>query len=228
VFLLTDGYLANGAEPWLLPKREELPDLTVTFADGPNHVDDAGAEQFWPFLRDPDTLARPWAVPGTPGLMHRIGGIEKADGSGNISYDPLNHQRMTELRAAKVAGIAHDIPPLSVDDPGIDDGRPGDLLVLGWGSTWGPIRAAVRRARVAGRRVAQAHFMHLNPLPANTADVLRRYPRVLVPEMNMGQLVTMLRANYLVDAKGLNKVQGRPFTAAEIAEAIERMLGDVA
>ncbi|HEV2889324.1 MAG TPA: 2-oxoacid:acceptor oxidoreductase subunit alpha [Frankiaceae bacterium] len=214
VFLLSDGFLANGAEPWLLPKDEDLPDLRVSFAEGPNHGD-----EFWPFLRDPETLARPWAVPGTPGLMHRIGGIEKADGSGHISYDPGNHQLMTELRANKVAGIAKDIPPLAVDDPSGE----ARVLVLGWGSTWGAIRAACRKARGRGINVAQAHLRHLNPFPLNTGEVLRSYDTVLVPEMNMGQLLTMVRARYLVDAQGLNKVQGRPFTAAEIAEKIEEL-----
>ncbi len=219
VFLLTDGYLANGTEPWRLPEVDDLPDLHVDFASGFNHEKADGTPEFWPFLRDPETLARPWAIPGTPDLMHRIGGIEKSDGSGNISYDPANHQRMSELRAAKVAGIAKDIPPLEVDDPDGD----ADLLVLGWGSSWGPIRAAVRRARQGGAKVAQAHFTHLNPFPANTGDVVRRYPKVLVPEMNLGQLVKVLRSEFLVDAQGLNKVQGRPFTAAEIADKIEQM-----
>ncbi len=213
VFLLSDGYLANGSEPWRLPEVADLPDLRVEFATTPNHGD-----EYWPFLRDPETLARPWAVPGTPGLMHRIGGIEKADGSGNISYDPANHQLMTELRAAKVAGISADIEPLGVDDP---DGA--ELLVLGWGSSWGPIRAAVRSARKNGHKVAQAHFMHLNPFPANTAEVVRRFPRILVPEMNMGQLLKVLRSEFLVDAKGLHKVQGQPFTGAEILRVIEEM-----
>ncbi|HEX8004421.1 MAG TPA: 2-oxoacid:acceptor oxidoreductase subunit alpha [Mycobacteriales bacterium] len=214
VFLLSDGFLANGAEPWLLPKEEDLPDLRVSFAEGPNHGD-----EFWPFLRDPETLARPWAVPGTPGLMHRIGGIEKADGTGHISYDPANHQLMSELRRDKVAGIAGDIPPLEVDDP---SGK-ARVLVLGWGSTWGAIRAACRRARTRNIDVAQAHLRHLNPFPANTGEVLRSYDRVLIPEMNLGQLLTMVRAQYLVDAKGLNKIMGRPFTAGEIADEIEEL-----
>ena len=214
VFLLSDGFLANGAEPWLLPKEEDLPDLTVRFTEGPNHGD-----EFWPFLRDPETLARPWAVPGTPGLMHRIGGIEKADGTGHISYDPANHQLMSELRRDKVAGIAKDIPPLDVDDPSGN----ARILVLGWGSTWGAIRAACRRVRSQGVDVAHAHLRHLNPFPANTGDVLRSYDRVLIPEMNLGQLWTMVRAQYLVDAEGLNKIMGRPFTATEIAEKIQEM-----
>jgi len=214
VFLLSDGYLANGAEPWRLPEVPELPDLRVEFATEPNH-----GEEFWPFLRDPVTLARPWAVPGTPGLEHRIGGLEKADGSGNISYDPANHQLMSELRAAKIAGIADDIPELEVDDPTGD----ADVLVIGWGSTWGSIRAAIRRLRAEGHTIAHAHLMYLNPLPRNTGDVVRRYPKVLVPEMNLGQLVKVLRAEFLVDAHGLNKIQGKPFTVHEIAAKLEEM-----
>ena len=214
VFLLSDGYLANGAEPWSLPDVDELPDLHVEFATEPNHD---GA--FWPFLRDPETLARPWAVPGTPGLEHRIGGLEKANGTGNISYDPANHQLMCELRAAKVAGIADDIPELVVDDPGGD----ADVLVIGWGSTWGSIRAAIRDLRADGHKIAHAHLMYLNPFPRNTAQVLRRYPKVLVPEMNLGQLVKILRSDFLVDAQGLNKIQGKPFTVAEIAAKLEEM-----
>ncbi|HWH32082.1 MAG TPA: 2-oxoacid:acceptor oxidoreductase subunit alpha [Egibacteraceae bacterium] len=213
VFLLSDGYLANGAEPWRVPDPDGLPDLreVVNFATVPNHDDG-----FWPFQRDPETLARPWAVPGTPGLEHRIGGLEKADGSGNISYDPDNHHRMVELRAAKVAGIAKDIPPLEVDDP---DGH-ARVLVIGWGSTYGPIKAACRRARSRGTPVAQAHLRHLNPFPANAGEVLARYDRVLVPEMNLGQLRMLLRAQFLVDAVGYNRVRGLPFTSSELEEAI--------
>jgi 2-oxoglutarate ferredoxin oxidoreductase subunit alpha len=214
VFLLSDGYLANGAEPWSLPDVDALPDLHVDFATEPNHD---GA--FWPFLRDPETLARPWAIPGTPGLEHRIGGLEKANGSGNISYDPANHQLMCELRAAKVAGIADDIPELEVDDPDGD----ADVLVIGWGSTWGSIRAAIRQLRADGHKIAHAHLMYLNPFPRNTGDVVRRYPKVLVPEMNLGQLVKVLRAEFLVDAHGLNKIQGKPFTVHEIAAKLEEM-----
>ncbi|HZG94462.1 MAG TPA: 2-oxoacid:acceptor oxidoreductase subunit alpha [Mycobacteriales bacterium] len=214
VFLLSDGYLANGAEPWKLPEVADLPDLRVEFATGPNH-----GEDFWPFLRDPQTLARPWAVPGTPGLEHRIGGLEKADGSGNISYDPANHQLMCELRAAKIAGIADDIPLLEVDDPSGE----ADVLVLGWGSTWGSIRAAIRRLRKDGQQIAQAHLMYLNPFPRNLGEVLSRYDRVLVPEMNLGQLVKVIRSEFLIDAQGLNKIQGKPFTVAEIAAKLEEM-----
>jgi 2-oxoglutarate ferredoxin oxidoreductase subunit alpha len=221
VIVLSDGYLANGAEPWLLPDISTLPDISVRFADKPNHVRDDGTEVFWPYLRDPETLARPWAVPGTPGLMHRVGGLEKEDGSGDISYTPENHGRMVSLRAAKVAGIAQDIPPVEVH--GDDD---ADLLVLGWGSTWGTIDAAVGRARARGKKVAHAHLVHLNPFPANLGEVLRRHPRVLVPEMNMGHLWRMVRAEYLVDARALNKVQGTPFTASEIENAILEALDD--
>jgi 2-oxoglutarate ferredoxin oxidoreductase subunit alpha len=214
VVLLSDGYLANGSEPWLLPDVAELPDISVEFATEPNHEGD-----FWPYLRDEATLARPWAVPGTPGLEHRIGGLEKADGSGNISYDPENHDHMVHLRAAKVAGIAGDIPPLEVDDQ--DGAR---LLVLGWGSTYGPIGAAIRRVRAEGGRVAQAHLRHLNPLPANTGEVLRRYDRVLIPEMNLGQLRMLVRAQFLVDAVGYNRVRGLPFKAEELADEIVGLL----
>jgi len=221
VFVLSDGYLANGAEPWLLPKVEDLPDLSVEFAAGPNHTLPDGTEVFWPYERDPETLARPWAIPGTPGLEHRVGGIEKADGTGNISYDPANHERMVELRAAKVAGIAKSIPPTDVDDP--DDGD-AEILVIGWGSTWGPIRVACQVLRSKGRKVAIAHLRHLNPFPADLGDVLRRYPRIAVPEMNLGQLSRLLRAEFLVDAKSICKVQGLPFTAAELETSLLALL----
>jgi len=220
VFVLSDGYLANGSEPWRLPKVEDLPDLSVPFAEGPNHTLPDGTDVFWPYERDPETLARPWAIPGTPGLEHRVGGIEKADGTGNISYDPANHERMVRLRAAKVAGIAKSIPPTDLDDPTGD----GDILVLGWGSTWGAIQQAARVLRGKGRKVATAHLVHLNPFPTDLGDVLRRYPKVLVPEMNLGQLSRLVRAEYLVDARSYSKVQGLPFTAAEIELAIEAAL----
>ncbi|MGI8524340.1 MAG: 2-oxoacid:acceptor oxidoreductase subunit alpha [Mycobacteriales bacterium] len=215
VFLLSDGYLANGSEPWRLPEPASLPDLAVEFATEPNHD---GA--FWPYLRDPSTLARPWAIPGTPGLEHRIGGLEKADGSGNISYDPANHDLMVRLRQAKVDGIANDVPPLEVDDPS----GAARVLVLGWGSTYGPIGAGVRRVRAAGGQVAQAHLRHLNPFPANTGEVLRRYDKVLVPEMNLGQLALLVRARYLVDAITYNKVRGMPFAAEELAGVIRDVI----
>jgi 2-oxoglutarate ferredoxin oxidoreductase subunit alpha len=216
VFLLSDGYLANGAEPWHLPAVDDLPDLEVPFATEANHVNEDGSEVFWPYLRDPETLARPWAVPGTPGLMHRIGGLEKEDGSGNISYDPANHERMVELRAAKIAGIAGDIPPVTVDGDEAD----AELLVVGWGSTWGAIGGAVDRCRAMGRKIARVHLMHLNPFPANLGEVVARYPKVLVPEMNLGQLSRLLRAEFLVDARAVTKVQGVPFTAGELEHAI--------
>ena len=214
VYLLSDAYLANGSEPWPIPDVDSLPDISVEFATEPN-VDGT----FQPYLRDAETLARPWAIPGTPGLEHRIGGLEKEDVTGNVSYDPDNHDRMVRLRAQKVAGIAADIPELEVDDP---DGA--GLLVLGWGGTYGPLAAAVRRVRERGGNVAQAHLNYLNPFPRNTGDVLRRYERVLVPEINLGQLRKLVRAEFLVDAVGYNRVRGRPFTSAEVAEAIEALL----
>jgi 2-oxoglutarate ferredoxin oxidoreductase subunit alpha len=214
VFLLTDGFLANGAEPWRLPSVSDLPDISVPFALSPNHEG-----EFWPFLRDPETLARPWAIPGTEGLEHRIGGIEKQDGSGNIDYDPGNHELMTQLRAAKVAGIAKDIPLMEVDDPGS-----ASLLVLGWGSTWGVAQQAVRQARARGLSVAHAHLVHVNPFPTNLGEVLARYQHCLIPEMNMGQLARLVRAEFLVDAKTISKVQGLPFRASEIEDAIVETL----
>jgi 2-oxoglutarate ferredoxin oxidoreductase subunit alpha len=223
VVLLTDGYLANGSEPWRIPDVDSLPDLRVEFASGPNHVAEDGTEEFWPYLRDPETLARPWAVPGTPGLEHRIGGIEKADGRGNISYDPANHDFMVRTRAAKVAGIARDIPPLEVDDPS----GAARVLVLGWGSTYGPIGAGVRRVRGEGLDVAQAHLRYLNPFPANTAEVLRRYDKVLIPEMNLGQLALLIRGTFLVDAIGYNQVRGLPFKAGELADVIRDVVKNV-
>ncbi|MEZ5180695.1 MAG: 2-oxoacid:acceptor oxidoreductase subunit alpha [Acidimicrobiales bacterium] len=216
VILLSDGYLANGSEPWRLPDVADLPDISVEFATEPNHTDAEGNPEFWPYLRDPETLARPWAVPGTPGLEHRIGGIEKQDGTGNISYDPANHERMVHLRADKVAGIAQDIPPVQVHGD-VDD---AELLVIGWGSTWGAIDGAVNRVRARGRHVACAHLVHLNPFPANLGEVLARYPKVVVPELNLGQLSRVLRAEYLVDARSVTKVQGVPFTAGELEVAL--------
>ncbi|HET6812211.1 MAG TPA: 2-oxoacid:acceptor oxidoreductase subunit alpha [Acidimicrobiales bacterium] len=219
VFLLSDGYLANGAEPWMLPNPDDLPDISVEFATEPNGSGEEGAQAFLPYLRDPETLARPWAVPGTPGLEHRIGGLEKEDGSGNISYDPANHERMVQLRAAKVAGIAKDIPPVEVDR---EEGA--EVLVVGWGSTYGAIQAAVRRVRARGKKVAHAHLMHLNPFPANLAQVVHSYPKVMVPEMNLGQLSRLLRSDFLVDAKSVSKVQGQPFRVAELETAILEMI----
>src|SRR5436190_12697993 len=208
VILLSDGYLANGSEPWRLPDVAALPSIAVEFATEPNHVDADGNPAFWPYLRDPGTLARPWAAPRTPGLARRIGGIEKEDGSGNISYDPENHEHMVRLRAAKVAGIANDIPDVEVS--GDADGA--ELLVLGWGSTWGAIDGGMNRVRTRGRKIAHAHLTHLNPFPANFEAVVRRYPKVMVPEMNLGQLSKLIRSDFLVDAKSVTKVQGVPFT----------------
>ncbi len=211
VYLLSDAYLANGAEPWLLPDVDSLPEIATEFATEP--------EGFEPYARDPQTLARPWAIPGTPGLEHRIGGLEKADRTGNVSYDPENHDLMTRLRAQKVAGIAADIPELAVDHQ-----EGADLLVLSWGGTFGPVAAGVRRVRKAGGAVAHAHLHHLNPFPRNTGDVLRSYEKVLVPEMNLGQLLKLVRAEFLVDAAGYNRVTGKPFRASEIEQAIGAML----
>jgi 2-oxoglutarate ferredoxin oxidoreductase subunit alpha len=216
VYLLSDAYLANGSEPWLIPDVADLPDISTSFAE-------ANGEPFKPYRRDPETLARPWAIPGTAGLEHRIGGLEKADVTGAISYDPDNHDLMVRLRAQKVAGIAADIPELAVDDPDGD----AELLVVGWGSTYGPITAGVRRARRQGVRVAQAHVRYLNPLPRNTGDVLRRYEKVLIPEMNLGQLAMLLRAQFLVDAVSYTKVRGRPLGARELEDVITTMAATV-
>ena len=211
VFLLSDAYLANGAEPWLIPSSADLPDISVENITEPNGEDGS----YWPYLRDEKTLARPWAIPGTPGLEHRIGGIEKADGTGNISYDPDNHDLMTRLRAQKVAGIAADIPLLEVDR--VEGAR---TLVLGWGSTYGPIGAAIKLLRADGVAVDQAHLMHLNPFPRNLGEVLKSYDKILMPEMNLGQLRQLVRSEFLVDAHGYNRVTGKPFKASELAEAI--------
>ncbi len=218
VLLLSDGYLANGSEPWRIPKVADLPEMAVQHATEPNGSDAKGNPVFHPYLRDPETLARPWAVPGTPGLEHRIGGIEKADVTGEISYDPDNHDTMTRLRQAKVDGIAATIPDLEVDDPTGD----ADVLVLGWGSTYGPIAAATRLVRNTGSTVARAHLRHLNPFPANTGDVLRSYKRVVVPEMNLGQLSLLLRAKYLVDVQSHTQVRGLPFTATNLADVLQQ------
>jgi 2-oxoglutarate ferredoxin oxidoreductase subunit alpha len=212
VIYLSDGFLANGSEPWRVPAVADLPDISVA-----GHTDRA---TFQPYLRDPGTLARPWAVPGTPGLEHRIGGLEKADITGNVSYDPENHHRMTVLRAQKVAGIANDIAPLEVFGP-----PQGDVLVVGWGSTYGAIRSAVERLQAEDWSVSHAHLRHLNPLPANTEQVLRSFKKVLVPEVNLGQLSWLLRARFLIDVVGLNKVRGKPFRIIEIKQAAEELLG---
>jgi 2-oxoglutarate ferredoxin oxidoreductase subunit alpha len=211
VVYLSDAFLATGAEPWRVPSPADLPDIAVD-----NHTDRAS---FQPYARDPQTLARPWAVPGTPGLEHRIGGLEKADVSGNVSYDPENHHRMQVLRQQKVAGIATDIPALEAFGP-----QEGDLLILGWGSTYGSIRSAVERLQAEGWNVAHAHLRHLNPLPANTGELLQRYKKVLVPEINLGQLSLLLRAKFLIDVVGLNRVRGKPFRIVEIRSAAEALL----
>jgi 2-oxoglutarate ferredoxin oxidoreductase subunit alpha len=213
VVYLSDAFLATGAEPWRLPDIADLPDIRVTNPTDP--------KTFHPYDRDPETLARPWALPGTPGLEHRIGGLEKADVTGNVSYDPENHHRMQELRAEKVARIANDIPPVEVFGP-----QTGELLVLGWGSTYGSIRSAVERLQLEGLSVAHAHIRHLNPFPANLGEVLTSFRRVLIPEVNMGQLLLLVRARYLVDAKGYNKVRGKPFRISEIEQAAREALDE--
>jgi 2-oxoglutarate ferredoxin oxidoreductase subunit alpha len=215
VILLSDTFLQNSSEPWKLPDVTTLPEIDPRFATQTNHDDG-----FMPYLRD-ERLARPWATPGTPGLRHRLGGLEKQDVTGEISYDAENHERMTHLRAAKVEKVAEDIAPLDVDDEGGD----ADLLILGWGSTFGAIKGGVRRARKAGLKVAHAHLTHLNPLPRNIEEVIRRYPQVLIPEMNMGQLAMIVRSRFLVDAETYSKVQGQPILAADIEEQIHRRLG---
>ncbi|HVK07642.1 MAG TPA: 2-oxoglutarate ferredoxin oxidoreductase subunit alpha, partial [Gemmataceae bacterium] len=227
VFLLSDGYIANGAEPWALPDVNKLPKLNITHPTQPNsgptsdkvHENGAGEPgKFLPYKRN-DLLVRPWAVPGTPGLEHRIGGIEKQDVTGNVNYEPANHEHMVKTRAQKVANIAQRIPDLEVEGD-----AEGDLLVIGWGGTYGSITTAVQRARRKGKKIGQVHFRYLNPFPKNTADVFKRFKKFLVPELNSGQLSLLLRAKYLIDAQGLNKVQGRPFLVSEIEEAIERMV----
>ncbi|HWU32469.1 MAG TPA: 2-oxoacid:acceptor oxidoreductase subunit alpha, partial [Marmoricola sp.] len=223
VLLLSDGYLANGSEPWKIPDVASLPRIEPNFATGPNGSSSDGTAEFLPYLRDEKTLARPWAVPGTAGLEHRIGGLEKADGTGNISYDPANHDLMVRTRAAKVEAIADSLPPLEVDDP---SGK-ARVLVLGWGSTYGPIGAGCRRARTAGYDVAQVHLRHINPFPKDLGEILSRYDKVLIPEMNLGQLSLLIRAKYLVDAIGYNQVNGLPLKAAELAEAITALIAEV-
>ncbi len=216
VVYLSDAFLATGSEPWPIPDLASLPSIAVS-----NAAADGGV--FQPYLRDPETLARPWAVPGTAGLEHRIGGLEKADGTGNVSYDPDNHHKMQMLRQQKVAGIASDIAPLEVMGP-----ERGELLMLGWGSTYGAIRSAAERLQADGQSVAHAHLRHLNPFPANTEAVLRNYRRVLIPEVNLGQLLMLVRAKYLIDAIGYDRVRGKPFRIAEIVEEAERILGPMA
>ena len=221
VIVLSDGYLANGAEPWRLPDLDAFPSIEPNFASAPNHVDEDGNESFWPYVRDPETLARPWAPPGLPGLEHRIGGLEKADGSGNVSYDGVNHERMVHLRRDKIAGIASDIPLLEVNDETGD----AQLLLVSWGSTYAAVAAGVKRVRARGMKAAHAHLRYLNPFPSNLGEVLGRYSQVLVPEINLGQLSRILRADFLVDAQSLTKMQGVPFRIIEIEAAITAILG---
>src|ERR1700730_10927355 len=212
VIILSDGYLANGTEPWRIPTVDEIPGIQVKFTTDP--------EGFLPYKRDPKTLARPWAIPGTPGLEHRIGGLEKQDPTGNINYEPLNHENMVRIRAAKVAAVAQEIPNmLPAGDP------EGDLLIVAWGSTGGSTTAGLQGQRAKGRKIGHLHLRSLNPLPSNLGDIFRRYKKILVPELNMGQLLCVLRAKFLVDAVGLNKIQGRPFKQAELEQKIEEMLG---
>jgi 2-oxoglutarate ferredoxin oxidoreductase subunit alpha len=211
VILMSDGYLANGSEPWLIPDPDSLPDVTADFLTDP--------EGFQPYSRDPGTLARPWVIPGTPGMEHRVGGLEKEHLTGNVSYEPANHQLMCELRRDKVLRIQQEIPPTEIF--GADS---GDLLVVGWGSTHGAITTAVEGAQQDGLSVASIHLRHLNPLPPDLGDILRRYDKVLVPEMNLGQLVRVLRAEFLIDAKAFNKVTGQPLGVAELRKAIEDAL----
>jgi 2-oxoglutarate/2-oxoacid ferredoxin oxidoreductase subunit alpha len=214
VILLSDGYLANGAEPWRIPDANDIPEFPVHFTTETN-----SGNGYLPYKRDPQTLARPWAIPGTPGLEHRIGGLEKQDVTGNINYEPLNHEKMVRIRAAKVEAVAQDIPNI---EPAGD--AHGDLLIIAWGSTHGAITAAVKAQRAEGRKIGHVHLRHLNPLPSNLGEVIKRFKKVLVPELNMGQLLWVLRAKYLVDAVGLNKIQGRPFKQSELEQKIEEML----
>ena len=212
VIVLSDGYLANGAEPWRIPSVDEIPGIPVHFTKSP--------EGFEPYKRNPETLARPWAIPGTPGLEHRIGGLEKQDVTGNVNYEPLNHEKMVRIRAAKVEAIVHDVPNVL---PNGD--AEGDLLIVSWGSTYGSITQSVKEQRAKGRKIGHLHLRYLNPLPGNVGEILKRYKKVLVPELNMGQLLWVLRAKYLVNAVGLNKIQGRPFKQAELDQKIKEMLG---
>ena len=214
VILLTDNQLANGAEPWLLPDVTKMPKITVELATDPNG--------FMPYKRDSETLARPWAVPGTPGLEHRIGGLSSEDVTGNVSYSPANNELMVRTRARKIAGIVREIPPTEI----FGDAKGGDLLVLGWGSTYGSLREAVKQMRAKGKSVSHIHVRYVNPLPSDLGDQLRKFKKVLVPEMNMGQLIKLIRADYLIDAIGFNKIQGRPFKVSELTNRMTRALED--
>ena len=218
VILLSDGYLANGSEPWRIPDVATLPDIRVPFQTEHNGVDEDGNPIYLPYLRDPETLARPWAIPGTPGLMHRVGGLEKADKTGNVDYTPANHALMGQLRAAKIERIADELPELDI----VGDGD-ADICVLGWGSTWAAIHAAVQRQRRDGQKLAWIHLTHLNPLPKDLGEKLKRFDKVLVPELNRGQLCNIVRGRYLVDAKSVSKVAGVPFTTKELEAAIAEL-----
>ena len=211
VFLLSDGYLANGAEPWRIPVAADLPEIELEF-----RTDPVG---YYPYLRDAETMSRPWAIPGTPGLEHRVGGLEKDYLTGNVSYAPMNHEQMVRVRSRKIAGIVRDIPPTELNGP-----SEGDLLLLGWGSTYGSIESAARELQAEGKKVAHAHLRYLNPLPPDLGEMLQRFKKVLVPELNMGQLVRLIRAEYLVDAIGLNKIQGQPFKVSEIVRRANSLL----
>ena len=212
VIILSDGYLANGAEPWQIPSIDKLPKFPVKFETNP--------QGFMPYTRNPETLARPWAIPGTPGLEHRIGGLEKQDVTGNINYEPLNHEKMVRIRAAKVEAVVQDIPDaVPAGDPD------GDLLIIAWGSTYGAITAAMKAQRAKGLRIGHLHLRHLNPLPKNLGEIFKRYRKVLVPEMNLGQLSLLLRAKYLVDVEGFNKIQGQPFKVSELENKIREVVG---
>ena len=211
VIILSDGYLANGAEPWKVPELSDMKEFETQFATNP--------EGFMPYRRDPNTLARPWAIPGTPGLEHRIGGIEKQDVTGNINYEPLNHETMCRLRAAKVEAVGQEIPDVEAAGD-----ASGDLLIVGWGSTYGAITVAMKAQRAKGHKIGHVHLRWLNPLPKNLGDVLKRYKKILVPEMNLGQLLMVLRAKYLVDAQGYSKIQGKPFRQSELEAKIEEVL----
>jgi 2-oxoglutarate ferredoxin oxidoreductase subunit alpha len=213
VYLLSDGYLANGAEPWLLPDVESIPPIEAEFRTDP--------EGYFPYLRDPETLSRPWVIPGTPGMEHRIGGIESEYKTGNISYAPANHEQMVRLRARKIAGVAAEIPPSVIDGP-----AKGRLLILGWGSTYGSICAAVAQLSERHAGISHLHLRHLNPLPPDLGDILGRFEKILIPEMNLGQLSRLIRAEYLVDAIAWGKVQGSPFKVAEIVHRVETLLED--
>jgi 2-oxoglutarate ferredoxin oxidoreductase subunit alpha len=219
VFILADGYLGQGAEPWRVPDPADLPSIDVEFASETNGVDGEGRDTFNPYVRDPETLARGWARPGTPNLEHQIGGLEKEHETGHVSYDPENHQKMTQIRAEKIQRITQDIPPTEINGP-----EGGDVLVVGWGSTKGAIDTAVNRLQAEGRAVSSVHLRHLCPLPADLDAIAERFDQVLVPELNNGQLLRVLRDRFARPVEGLNKIQGQPFQAREIVDAVQRLL----